>query len=163
MSARSLTIGRLAESAGVNLETVRYYERIGLMPAPARTEGGHRSYEPEHAQRLRFIRRSRELGFGIDAIRRLIALSEPGVQACCEVRDMAQDHIASVDAKIADLERLRTVLKQAVADCSEGGRVRCPVIAELGSIAYLHEQEEARRAGPEDLGSAQRNRARHRV
>lgn len=135
MSARSLTIGRLAESAGVNLETVRYYERIGLMPAPARTEGGHRSYEPEHAQRLRFIRRSRELGFGIDAIRRLIALSEPGVQACCEVRDMAQDHIASVDVKIADLERLRTVLKQAVADCSEGGRVRCPVIAELGSIA----------------------------
>ena len=89
MSARSLTIGRLADSAGVNLETVRYYERIGLMPAPARTDGGHRSYEPEHAQRLRFIRRSRELGFGIDAIRRLIALSEPGVQACCEVRDMA--------------------------------------------------------------------------
>jgi MerR family mercuric resistance operon transcriptional regulator len=107
--------------------------QLGLVPA--RTEGGHRSYEPEHAQRLRFIRRSRELGFGIDAIRRLIALSEPGVQACCEVRDMAQDHIASVDAKIADLERLRTVLKQAVADCSEGGRVRCPVIAELGSIA----------------------------
>ncbi len=94
MSTRSLTIGRLAASAGVNLETVRYYERIGLMPAPARTEGGHRSYEPEHAQRLRFIRRSRELGFGIDAIRRLIALSEPGVQACCQVRDMAQDHIA---------------------------------------------------------------------
>ena len=135
MSRQNLTIGRLALSAGVNLETVRYYERIGLMPAPARTPGGHRCYEPEHAQRLRFIRRSRELGFGIDAIRRLIALSEPGVQACCEVRDMAQDHIASVDAKIADLERLRTVLKQAVADCSEGGRVRCPVIAELGSIA----------------------------
>lgn len=135
MSARSLTIGRLADSAGVNLETVRYYERIGLMPAPARTDGGHRSYEPEHAQRLRFIRRSRELGFGIDAIRRLIALSEPGVQACCQVRDMAQDHLASVDAKIADLERLRLVLKQAVADCSEGGRVRCPVIEELGSIA----------------------------
>ena len=89
MSARSLTIGRLANSAGVNLETVRYYERIGLMPAPARTEGGHRSYEPEHVQRLRFIRRSRELDFGIDAIRRLIALSEPGVHACCEVRDMA--------------------------------------------------------------------------
>ena len=129
------TIGALGKLTGVNIETIRYYERIGLMPAPARTEGGHRSYEPEHAQRLRFIRRSRELGFGIDAIRRLIALSEPGVQACCEVRDMAQDHIASVDAKIADLERLRTVLKQAVADCSEGGRVRCPVIAELGSIA----------------------------
>ena len=130
-----MKISEAATASGCHLETIRYYERSGLMPAPARTEGGHRSYEPEHAQRLRFIRRSRELGFGIDAIRRLIALSEPGVQACCEVRDMAQDHIASVDAKIADLERLRTVLKQAVADCSEGGRVRCPVIAELGSIA----------------------------
>ena len=99
--ARGIAAGQLAQAAGVNLETVRYYETIGLMPAPARTEGGHRSYEPEHAQRLRFIRRSRELGFGIDAIRRLIALSEPGVQACCEVRDMAQDHIASVDATVA--------------------------------------------------------------
>jgi len=133
MSGRGLTIGRLAESAGVNLETVRYYERIGLMPEPGRTPGGHRSYEPEHRRRLRFIRRSRELGFGLDAIRRLIALSEPGVEACREVRDMAQDHITSVDAKIADLRRLRRVLKQAVTDCCEGVTVRCPVIEELGS------------------------------
>ncbi|MBI2260791.1 MAG: helix-turn-helix domain-containing protein [Caulobacterales bacterium] len=128
-----LTIGRLARSAGVHLETVRYYERIGLMPAPARTEGGHRSYAPGHSQRLRFIRRSRELGFSIDAIRRLIALSEPEVQACCEVRDMAQEHIASIDAKIVDLQRLRGVLQQAVADCRDGNEIRCPVIQELGS------------------------------
>lgn len=133
MTTRSLTIGRLAQSAGVNLETIRYYERIGLMPAPSRTSGGHRSYEPEHTQRLRFIRRSRELGFGLDAIRRLIALSDPGVAACREVRDLAQDHIAGVDAKIADLQRLRRVLRQAVADCHDGHTVRCPVIEELGA------------------------------
>lgn len=133
MSGQTLTIGRLALSAGVNLETVRYYERIGLMPAPARTQGGHRSYAPEHAQRLRFIRRSRELGFGIDAIRRLITLSEPTLQSCCEVRDMAQAHLTSIEAKIADLQRLQGVLKQTVADCGDGGQVRCPVIEELGS------------------------------
>lgn len=127
----TLTIGRLARGAGVNLETVRYYERIGLMPAPARTAAGHRSYAPEHAQHLRFIRRSRELGFSIDAIRRLIALGEPEIQACGEVRDMAQEHIASIDAKIADLQRLRAALRQAVADCRDGEEVRCPVIQEL--------------------------------
>lgn len=135
MSTRGLTIGRLAQSAGVNLETVRYYERIGLMPPPPRTHGGHRSYAPEHVQRLRFIRRSRELGFGLDAIRRLIALSEPGVQACCEVRDMARDHVASIDARIADLQRLRGVLRQAAADCHDGGTVRCPVIEVLGGAS----------------------------
>ena len=133
MSRQDLTIGRLALSAGVNLETVRYYERIGLMPAPARTQGGPRCYEPEHAQRLRFIRRSRELGFGIDAIRRLIALCEPTAQSCSEVRDMAQDHLVSIEAKIADLQRLQALLKQTVSDCGDGRRVRCPVIEELGS------------------------------
>lgn len=132
MRSQVLTIGRLARGAGVNLETVRYYERIGLMPAPARTEGGHRSYAPSHSQRLKFIRRSRELGFGIDAIRRLIALSEPEVQACSEVRDMAQEQVASIDAKIADLRRLRAVLQQAVADCRDGREIRCPLIQELG-------------------------------
>jgi MerR family mercuric resistance operon transcriptional regulator len=132
MSTRSLTIGRLAKSAGANLETVRYYERIGLMPAPPRTDGGHRSYLFEHLQRLRFIRRSRELGFGLDAIRRLIALSEPGVQACCEVRDMAREHVASIDARIADLQRLRGVLQKAAADCRNPETSRCPVIEALG-------------------------------
>lgn len=132
MSTRGLTIGRLAQSAGANLETVRYYERIGLMPPPPRTFGGHRNYAPEHVQRLRFIRRSRELGFGLDAIRRLIALSEPGIEACCEVRDMAQEHVASIDARIADLQRLRGVLRQATANCRDGETVRCPVIEVLG-------------------------------
>lgn len=132
-----MTIGRLAREARVNLETVRYYERIGVMPVPDRTEGGHRSYAPEHAERLKFIRRSRELGFGIETIRRLISLGEAESQSCCEVRDMAKDQIASIDAKISDLTRLRRVLQQAVVDCGEGTEVRCPVIKELGSNGRL--------------------------
>ena len=131
---QTLTIGRLARQAGVNLETVRYYERVGIMPAPDRTEGGHRSYATEHAERLKFIRRSRELGFGIETIRRLISVGEAETQACCEVRDMAKDQIASIDAKISDLTRLRQVLQRAVVDCGDGTEVRCPVIRQLGSI-----------------------------
>jgi DNA-binding transcriptional MerR regulator len=77
MAMQALTNGRLAEAAGVNLETVRYYERIGLMPSPDRTTGGHRAYEPEHVRRLTFIRRVRDLGFGIGDIRALLALAEP--------------------------------------------------------------------------------------
>mgnify|MGYP002009072061 CR=1 FL=1 len=133
MSASVLTIGKLAAGAGVNLETVRYYEGIGLMLKPGRTRGGHRSYDPEHLERLRFIRRSRELGFGVDAIRKLIALSEPGLQACAQIRDLASEHVAGIDARIADLQRLRGVLQQAVDACEAGRRIHCPVIAELGS------------------------------
>ncbi len=131
MSGRGLTIGRLAASAGVHLETVRYYERIGLMPEPGRTPGGHRSYEPAHRQRLRFIRRSRELGFGIDAIRKLVALSEPEVNACAEVRLMAAGQVAAIDAKVADLLRLRGVLQQAVGACGDDTGAKCPVLLEI--------------------------------
>lgn len=130
--ARGLSIGQLASSTGVHLETVRYYERVGLMPAPHRTEGGHRSYEPEHRRRLRFIRRARELGFGLDDIRRLIALSQPGVLACAEVRELAQGHVEAVDARIADLQRVRRVLIEAVSCCDADAPVSCPVIAALG-------------------------------
>ena len=132
MAGEAIQIGELSRRTGCNIETIRYYERIGLMPAPPRTDGGHRSYASEHVQRLRFIRRSRELGFGLDAIRRLIALSEPGIQGCREVRDMAREHVASIDARIADLQRLRGVLQQAASDCREGETVRCPIIEELG-------------------------------
>ena len=86
---RGLTIGRLAEETGVNLETVRYYERIGLMPRPDRTAGGHRSYSKAHARRLAFIRRARELGFGLGEIRALLVLAEPGRTSCAEVQAIA--------------------------------------------------------------------------
>ncbi len=85
-----LTIGRLAAAAGVDLETVRYYERIKLMPPPARTASGHRAYEEAHVRRLAFIRRGRELGFSIEQIRTLLALAEPArASSCVEVREIA--------------------------------------------------------------------------
>jgi MerR family mercuric resistance operon transcriptional regulator len=128
----ALTIGRLASAAGMNLETVRYYERIGLMPAPDRTSGGHRSYRSEHRARLAFIRRARELGFGLDAIRALLTLAEPGRQSCAEVKVIASDHLGHVRAKIADLSRLAAVLEEAVRQCGGGNIPECPVIQVLG-------------------------------
>jgi MerR family mercuric resistance operon transcriptional regulator len=133
MSPRQgLTIGRLAAQAGVNLETVRYYERIGLMPPPDRTTGGHRSYQPEHRARLAFIRRARELGFGLGDVRALIGLAEPGRASCAEVKTIASDHLREVRAKIADLRRLATVLDDAVRRCGSGDVPDCPVIEVLG-------------------------------
>ena len=133
MSPRQgLTIGRLAAGAGVNLETVRYYERVGLMPAPDRTSGGHRSYRSEHRTRLAFIRRARELGFGLGDIRALLGLAEPGRAACAEVKAIASDHLRDVRAKIADLTRLETVLDSAVRQCGAGDMALCPVIDVLG-------------------------------
>lgn len=128
---RGLTIGRLAAAAGVNLETVRYYERVGLMPAPDRTSGGHRSYAAEHGRRLAFIRRARELGFSLEDVRALLALAEPGRKTCAEVEPIAAAHLAAVRAKIADLQRLETVLQAAVSGCAGGTAPSCPVIEVL--------------------------------
>ena len=134
-SRQGLTIGRLAAQTGVNLETVRYYERVGLMPAPDRTSGGHRDYRPEHRARLAFIRRSRELGFGLDDIRTLIALAEPGRDSCADGKAIASDRLRDVRAKIADLRRLAGVLDEAVRRCGDGDAPECPVIQVLGGSA----------------------------
>jgi MerR family mercuric resistance operon transcriptional regulator len=132
VARRTLTIGRLAAQAGVNLETVRYYERVGLMPPPDRTPGGHRDYRPEHRARLAFIRRARELGFGIDDIRALTRLAEPGQSSCAEVQAIASDHLNTVRAKLADLTRLEAVLDSAIRQCGAGDVPVCPVIEALG-------------------------------
>lgn len=132
MVLQALTIGRLAAATGVNLETIRYYERIGLMPVPSRTPGGHRAYEDAHIRRLAFIRRARELGFGIDDIRALLALAEPAGGSCAEVREIAQAHLDNVRAKLADLGRLECVLAETVARCSGDPAPSCPVLEALG-------------------------------
>ncbi len=126
--ARGITIGRLAEAAGVNLETVRYYESIKLMPPPARTGAGHRAYDPAHVQRLRFIRHARELGFGIDAIRALLMLTEPGHRSCAEVREVASAHLEEVRAKLAHLTRLEGILSETISRCSGEPTPACPVL-----------------------------------
>lgn len=129
----AFTIGQLAAAAGVNLETVRYYERIKLMPPPARTGNGYRAYEQGHVRRLAFIRRARELGFGIEAIRVLLALSEPSRASCSEVQEIARTHLSEVRAKLADLTKLEKILAQTVAQCSGESVPSCPVLDMLSA------------------------------
>ena len=135
MERAALTIGGLALAAGVNLETLRYYERIGLMPSPGRTRAGHRAYEPEHVRRLAFIRRARELGFSIEDIRALLALAEPADGSCMQVRNIAQAHLDEVRAKLADLAKLERILADTVSKCSGEPAPRCPVLDMLGTGA----------------------------
>lgn len=114
-----LTIGKLAQATGVNLETVRYYERIALMPAPVRTSGGHRVYDDSHRRRLSFIRRARELGFTLEQVRELLRLSVEEGQPCCAVVEIASAHLDDVRRKIADLTRLEAILAASVDRCAE--------------------------------------------
>jgi MerR family mercuric resistance operon transcriptional regulator len=125
---RALTIGKLAEATGVNLETVRYYERIGIMPRPARTRGGHRSYEPEHIKWLNFIRRGRELGFTLKEVRELLRLVETRRYTCAQVQKIAVRHIADIRQKRADLRRLERALAGMAARCDGGRLPYCPII-----------------------------------
>jgi MerR family mercuric resistance operon transcriptional regulator len=129
-----LTIGKLAAAAGVNLETVRYYERIKLMPPPARTTSGHRAYEAGHVRRLAFIRRARELGFSIGDIRALLALAEPSRASCAEANGIARTHLDEVRAKLADLARLERLLAETVARCADEAAPSCPVLDMLGEL-----------------------------
>lgn len=130
---QSLTIGRLAAAAGVNFETVRYYERIDLMPPPARTASGHRAYEQAHLRRLAFIRRARELGFSIEQIRALLALAAPSHVSCGDAREIARTHLDDVRAKLADLIKLELILAETVARCSGDTAPSCPVLDMLGT------------------------------
>jgi MerR family transcriptional regulator, mercuric resistance operon regulatory protein len=110
---------------------VRYYEKVGLLPTPPRTPGGHRSYDPAHVRRLRFILRARELGFSLEEIRELLRLAEERERPCAEVSTVAAAHLADVRSKIADLKRMERVLKDVVAQCGDGTLPECPLIETL--------------------------------
>jgi len=128
----ALAIGELSRRTGVNIETIRYYERINMMPHPPRTSSGRRVYGEVETRTLAFIRRARQLGFTLDEIRALLALSaKHGREACAEVRELAADHLEDVRAKIADLRAMARVLADAVRRCDEGESARCPLIDSL--------------------------------
>tara|TARA_E500000305_G_scaffold87040_1_gene73430 strand:- start:255 stop:608 length:354 start_codon:yes stop_codon:yes gene_type:complete len=110
---------------------VRYYEKIGLLPEPPRTSGGHRAYSSSHERRLRFVIRARELGFSLDEIRELLRLAEERDRPCAEARIVAAAHLQDVRAKIADLKRMERVLKEVVAQCGDGTLPECPLIETL--------------------------------
>ena len=124
-------IGELSRHTGCNIETIRYYERIGLLPPPPRTEGGHRLYADEHLKRLTFIRRSRELGFTLREVRGLLELVDGGDFTCEEVRVLTLEHLSEVRQKVADLRKLERVLKTMAAQCSGGNVPECPIVEAL--------------------------------
>ncbi|NNM78535.1 helix-turn-helix domain-containing protein [Sphingomonas sp. ID1715] len=125
---RSLAIGDLSRRTGVNIETIRYFEKVGLIAAPPRTDGGHRSYDESHVRVLRFIRSARELGFAPDEVRAILRLGGPGAAHCDEVREIATHHLERVRAKIADLEELQNLIANAVEHCSGKATPDCAVI-----------------------------------
>ena len=135
--AEPLTIGGLSHHTSVNVETIRYYERIDLMPAPPRSRGGRRCYTPDHVERLRFIRRARELGFGIGNIRTLLVLAARGAASCVEARDIAATHLADVQEKLSDLAKLEKILAETVslcnAQCCGRDTPACPVLDVLAA------------------------------
>ncbi len=132
---QKLTIGRLAEASGVHLETIRYYERIGLIRKPERTPGGHRSYTTADLDRLRFIRCSRELGFGIEAIRDLLKLSEAGGGACQDVRALAQAHVAAIESRVEQLLRVKETLMRVMDACpaDPSPTDTCPILGYMST------------------------------
>ena len=126
----SLTIGRLAESAQVNVETVRYYQRRGLMREPARPTGGVRRYSDDDVRRIRFIKRAQQLGFTLEEITNLLKLEDG--RSCRETEQLAQQKLSLVEARITDLQRLRKTLRDLIDRCDSGrGRITCPIIESL--------------------------------
>jgi MerR family mercuric resistance operon transcriptional regulator len=130
----SFPIGELSRRSGVNIETIRYYERIRILPAPPRTASLRRVYGSAESRTLSFIRRARELGFTLDEIRTLLALSaEDGRATCAEVRELATRHLADIRAKIADLRAMEQVLAETVQRCDAGELSGRPVIETLSA------------------------------
>ena len=125
-----MTIGALALAAGVNVETVRYYQRRKLLGEPAKPLGGHRRYGSGEVQRIRFIRRAQNLGFTLEEIGQLLALEQGG--NCHDTRHLAEKKLAMIEIRIDDLTRMRDLLKALIAQCAKGGRIRsCPIIAAM--------------------------------
>jgi len=130
--AQHLTIGDLSRATGTKVETVRYYERIGLLPAPVRTGSGqYRAYTPAELGRLSFIRRARDLGFSLDQIRELLALSDDRTHSCEAVDAIARAHLAEVERKIADLQALARELGGMLDDACHGTVAECRIIESL--------------------------------
>lgn len=130
---KDFTIGKLSSQTGVNIETIRYYEKEGILPASPRTEGGHRLYSEEHLRRLTFVRRSRELGFSLNEIRTMLDMVDGGNLTCSEVKDVTVKHLENVRDKISDLQKLEKTLKAIASQCKGNKTPDCPIIDSLFS------------------------------
>jgi MerR family mercuric resistance operon transcriptional regulator len=126
-----LTRGTLAARTGCNIETIRYYEQIRILPPPPRSQGGHRLYGPALIKRLNFVLRSRDLGFTLEEIRELLRVVDGGNYTCAQVEALAHEHVRSIRQKIMDLKKLKSVLETMAAQCSGGKIPHCPIIDAL--------------------------------
>lgn len=131
-------IGEAARRSGVKVPTIRYYEQIGLLPPPPRSEGNRRLYDTADLRRLAFIRHARELGFEIEAIRTLLALQDNPDQSCATADAIARTHLAEVEHRIAGLTALRNELERMVTECACGHVAECRVIETLSDDSYRH-------------------------
>ena len=129
-----MNIGELARAAETKAETIRYYERIGLMPAPPRTAGNYRDYSAAHVSRLTFTRRARDLGFSIEQIRTLLDMADRKEQSCEAVDVIAREHLADVKRKLARLAALRRELESLIGQCRHGTIAECRILESLAPI-----------------------------
>ena len=130
-----LSIGSLAKAADVNVETIRYYQRRGLVDEPPKPLGGHRRYTATAAARVRFIKRAQQLGFTLEEVKELLLLEDG--QSCREARRLAERKLGLIEKRVADLNRMRRSLRGLIAQCAEGKRPRsCPIIATLSADAW---------------------------
>lgn len=138
MTAHAYSIGDLARVTGCKVQTIRYYEDVGLMPPAVRTAGNQRRYQRSHVERLAFIRHGRKLGFPLEAIRELLSLSDRPETPCDQVHDVAQSHLAGVERRIAALAALRDELKAMIRRYDTGNTGACRVIEVLADHSHAH-------------------------
>jgi DNA-binding transcriptional MerR regulator len=130
-----VSIGRLAAITGVKVPTIRFYEQNGLIAPPRRTQGRQRRYDADDARRLHFIRHARDLGFSVDDIRQLLALSQRPAMPCDTATDIALHHLRQVEGKIARLRLIRSELKRMIEACSGGSAADCHILEAIGHEA----------------------------
>ncbi len=138
MDARPYSIGDLGRLTHCKVQTIRWYEEVGLLPAPARTGGGHRTYGRAHLERLDFIRHAREFGFTLDAVRALLALSDHPERPCEEVHALASGQLAAVEDKLRRLETLRAELARMTDACRGGTAGDCRILETLADHSHGH-------------------------
>lgn len=144
--APRFTIGVLSRKTGCNIETIRYYEKAGMIPHPARSDGGHRLYGSGHLQRLAFVMKARVLGFTLAEVKALLRLVDERDQPCNEVRNLAASHLADVRTKLADLRTMEAVLKEMVVSCDKDETNECPLIERMFNEKVISRRGDVSRA-----------------
>lgn|SRR5690625_3446701 len=134
-----MNIGEAAKASGVSAKMIRYYESIGLIPAPARTASGYRVYDEADIHTLRFVRRSRDLGFSVERISRLLALWQDRTRASADVKRLALAHVDELERKARDLQEMAKTLKYLAHTCHGDARPDCPILESLAEPARDHQ------------------------